>query len=102
MVNHRVDDLDAMLGQLSDAGATVDNRVEDHANGRFGWAVDPEGDRFELREPKPPKGRGGEARETADNGGPPARAASGAALGRAGPGRSDDSGVRTEVSRSVP
>lgn len=55
MVNYRVDDLDAMLGQLRDAGVTVDERVEDHAYGRFGWAVDPEGNRFELWEPKPPE-----------------------------------------------
>lgn len=53
MVNYRVDDLDAMLAQLRDAGVQVDERVEDHDYGRFGWAVDPEGNRFELWEPGP-------------------------------------------------
>jgi len=48
MVNYRVDDLDAMLTQLRDAGAEVVDRVEESETGRFGWAVDPEGNRFEL------------------------------------------------------
>lgn len=54
MVNYRVADLDAMLAQLRAAGATVDDRVEDYEYGRFGWALDPEGNRFELWEPKGP------------------------------------------------
>ena len=52
MVNYRVRDLDAMLAQLRAAGAQVEDRVEDHSYGRFGWAVDPEGNRFELWQPK--------------------------------------------------
>lgn len=52
MVNYRVADLDAMLAQLRTAGADVDERVEDYAYGRFGWAADPEGNRFELWEPR--------------------------------------------------
>ena len=48
MVNYRVDDLDAMLDQLRAAGAEVDERTEEYDFGRFGWAVDPEGNRFEL------------------------------------------------------
>ena len=54
MVNFRVPDLDAMLAQLKAAGATVDDTVEDYHYGRFGWATDPEGNRFELWEPKAP------------------------------------------------
>jgi len=53
MVNFRVRDLDAMLAQLRDAGAEVDDHVEDYDYGRFGWASDPEGNRFELWEPAP-------------------------------------------------
>jgi predicted enzyme related to lactoylglutathione lyase len=52
MVNFRVRNLDAMLDQLHAAGATVDERTEDHDYGRFGWATDPEGNRFELWEPR--------------------------------------------------
>ena len=51
MVNFTVADLDAMLAQLRGAGVEVDERVEEHEFGRFGWAVDPEGNRFELWEP---------------------------------------------------
>jgi predicted enzyme related to lactoylglutathione lyase len=52
MVNFTVDDLDAMLAQLRDAGVEVDERIEIMDGiGRFGWAVDPEGNRFELWEP---------------------------------------------------
>jgi predicted enzyme related to lactoylglutathione lyase len=52
MVNYRVCDLDAMLAQLRAAGVQVEERVEDYDYGRFGWAVDPEGNRFELWQPK--------------------------------------------------
>lgn len=52
MVNYRVRDLDAMLKQLRAAGAAVEDRVEDFDYGRFGWATDPEGNRFELWEPR--------------------------------------------------
>jgi predicted enzyme related to lactoylglutathione lyase len=51
MVNYRVRDLDAMLAQLRDAGVEVDENVHEMEFGRFGWAVDPEGNRFELWEP---------------------------------------------------
>ncbi len=51
MLNFRVDDLDAMLDQLRAAGATVDDEVAEASYGRFGHAVDPEGNRFELWQP---------------------------------------------------
>lgn len=54
MFNYRVRDLEAMLAQLRAAGAQVDDKVEDHGYGKFGWATDPEGNRFELWEPTPP------------------------------------------------
>jgi predicted enzyme related to lactoylglutathione lyase len=53
MINYRVDDLDRMLHQLRTAGAMVDERVEETEFGRFGWAVDPDGNRFELWQPAP-------------------------------------------------
>ena len=51
MVNYRVSDLDAMLAQLREAGASVEDKVEESEFGRFGWATDPEGNRFELWQP---------------------------------------------------
>jgi predicted enzyme related to lactoylglutathione lyase len=55
MVNFIVTDLDAMLAQLRDAGVEVDDKIEDMEGvGRFGWAVDPEGNRFELWQPAAP------------------------------------------------
>ena len=51
MLNYRVDDLDGLLSQLRAAGIRVGDRVAEDANGRFGWAWDPEGNRFELWEP---------------------------------------------------
>jgi predicted enzyme related to lactoylglutathione lyase len=52
MVNFIVPNLDAMLAQLREKGVEVDEKVEDMEGvGRFGWAVDPEGNRFELWEP---------------------------------------------------
>jgi predicted enzyme related to lactoylglutathione lyase len=51
MVNFRVRDLDAMLEQLRSAGAEVAGDVHEDENGRFGWAIDPEGNRIELWQP---------------------------------------------------
>jgi predicted enzyme related to lactoylglutathione lyase len=51
MVNYRVSDLDAMLEQLRAAGVEVDENRHEDENGRFGWAVDPEGNRIELWQP---------------------------------------------------
>jgi predicted enzyme related to lactoylglutathione lyase len=53
MVNFRVADLDAMLAQLRAAGVEVIDEPAESEQGRFGWAVDPEGTRFELWEPPP-------------------------------------------------
>jgi predicted enzyme related to lactoylglutathione lyase len=51
MTNFIVRDLDAMLAQLRAASVPVDDRIEEHEFGRFGWATDPEGNRIELWEP---------------------------------------------------
>jgi predicted enzyme related to lactoylglutathione lyase len=51
MVNFRVRDLEAMLEQLRAAGVEVDDDVHELEFGRFAWAVDLEGNRFELWEP---------------------------------------------------
>lgn len=54
MLNFIVDDLDAMLAQLRAAGVAVDEKILDDTNGRFGWFLDPEGNRIELWQPKEP------------------------------------------------
>jgi predicted enzyme related to lactoylglutathione lyase len=52
MVNFRVASLDAALERLRGAGARVDDETQEQEGiGRFGWAVDPKGNRFELWEP---------------------------------------------------
>lgn len=54
MFNYRVRDLDGLLAKLRAAGVTVDDKVEEYEYGRFGWAVDLEGNRIELWEPAGP------------------------------------------------
>jgi predicted enzyme related to lactoylglutathione lyase len=52
MLNFRVRDLDAMLGQLRAKGADVAQETQDMEGvGRFGWVTDPEGNRVELWQP---------------------------------------------------
>jgi predicted enzyme related to lactoylglutathione lyase len=51
MINYRVADLDAMLAQLRADGVRVADKVEDTPYGRFSWAYDPAGNRFELWQP---------------------------------------------------
>ncbi len=50
MVNYLVDDLDATLERLRAAGGPVEE-IQDLGFGRFAWATDPEGNRFEIWEP---------------------------------------------------
>ena len=51
MLNFRVDDLDALLAALRAEGVEVDEKIEEYDYGRFGWIMDPEGNRIELWEP---------------------------------------------------
>ena len=51
MVNYRVEDLDAVLDALREEGCAVEPRVEESEFGRFGWVVDPEGNKVELWQP---------------------------------------------------
>ncbi|MBA2570334.1 MAG: VOC family protein [Chloroflexi bacterium] len=47
IVNYHVDDLDALLGQLREAGIEAEDRSEE-TYGRFARITDPEGNRIEL------------------------------------------------------
>ena len=57
MVNYRVANLDRMLAQLRAGGVAVEDKVDASEFGRFGWATDPEGNRFELWEPPKPRAK---------------------------------------------
>ena len=59
MINDRVEDLDAVLTALRSEGITVDPKIEESEYGRFGWVMDPEGNRIELWEP--PRDRSGDS-----------------------------------------
>lgn len=51
MVNYRVKDLHALLAALRAEGCTVDDKTEESEFGKFGWVMDPDGNRVELWEP---------------------------------------------------
>jgi predicted enzyme related to lactoylglutathione lyase len=53
MVNFRVDDLDAFLAQLAEAGVRIDPKRDDAPYGKFAWIWDPEGNRVELWQAPP-------------------------------------------------
>jgi len=53
MVNYRVADLARVLADLRAEGCAVDDRTEESEHGKFGWVMDPEGNRVELWEPPP-------------------------------------------------
>ena len=50
-VLHYVADLHALLDQLRQEGVEVDDKVEESEYGRFGWIMDPDGNKIELWEP---------------------------------------------------
>lgn len=54
MINYRVENLVALLELLRSEGVTVDERTEEYDYGKFGWVMDPEGNRIELWEPGNP------------------------------------------------
>ena len=51
MLNYRVEDLARLLEQLRSEGVQVDEKMEEFEYGKFGWVMDPEGNRIELWEP---------------------------------------------------
>jgi predicted enzyme related to lactoylglutathione lyase len=55
MINYRVEDLHAVLAALRSEGCQVDEKVEESELGKFGWVMDPEGNRVELWQAPPGK-----------------------------------------------
>lgn len=51
MVNYRVADLRALLKALKEEGCDVLDKVDESEYGKFGWVIDPEGNKIELWEP---------------------------------------------------
>ena len=51
MVNYRVDKLQPLLAALRAEGCQVDDKVDESEYGKFGWVVDPDGNKIELWEP---------------------------------------------------
>lgn len=52
MFNLVVDDLDEALDQVKSGGAQTVGEIEDTEYGRFGWFIDPDGNKIELWQPK--------------------------------------------------
>ncbi len=55
MVNFVVDDVEAALEQVVAAGGRAVGKVREYPSGRFGWFLDPDGNKVELWEPRKPK-----------------------------------------------
>ena len=51
MINYRVADLASLLKTLRDEGCNVLEKSDDSEYGKFGWVIDPEGNKVELWEP---------------------------------------------------
>lgn len=51
MQNFRVENLEQLLAALKEEGVTIVGEIESYDYGKFGWIVDPEGNKIELWEP---------------------------------------------------
>ncbi len=51
MINYRVKDLEGLLKALKEEGVETVGEVESFDYGKFGWILDPEGNKIELWEP---------------------------------------------------
>jgi predicted enzyme related to lactoylglutathione lyase len=51
MVNYRVADLKGLLAALRAEGCNVLEKTDDSEFGKFGWVIDPEGNKVELWQP---------------------------------------------------
>ena len=51
MINYRVENLAALLEALRNEGCKVLEKTDDSEYGKFGWVMDPEGNKIELWQP---------------------------------------------------
>lgn len=51
MINFRVENLHKLLHVLKNEGVTIVGEAEEYDYGKFGWVLDPEGNKIELWEP---------------------------------------------------
>lgn len=51
MLNFRVENLEELLKILADEGVTIVGEMQTYEYGKFGWILDPEGNKIELWEP---------------------------------------------------
>lgn len=51
MINFRVKNLEALIGQLRNEGVQVVGELQRYPYGKFAWILDPEGNKIELWEP---------------------------------------------------
>jgi predicted enzyme related to lactoylglutathione lyase len=51
MINYRVADLHGVLQALRSEGCNVLEKLDDSEYGKFGWVMDPEGNKVELWQP---------------------------------------------------
>lgn len=51
MFNYRVENLEALLAVLKEEGVQVVGEMEVYDYGKFGWIMDPDGNKIELWEP---------------------------------------------------
>jgi predicted enzyme related to lactoylglutathione lyase len=51
MMNFRVHDLEALLVALKEEGVTIIGEMQTYDYGKFGWILDPDGNKIELWEP---------------------------------------------------
>ena len=51
MFNHRVENLEELLVKLKEEGVQIVGEIEEYEYGKFGWIMDPEGNKIELWEP---------------------------------------------------
>ncbi len=51
MINYRVDNLLELLKSLKEEGVEIIGEMEEYEYGKFGWILDPDGNKIELWEP---------------------------------------------------